>query len=229
VRLKRLSGKICCYWRSANLVSIIDLNGNEKKKPMETLLPLLGFVIVSTVTPGPNNLMVLTSGANFGLSRTLPHILGIALGFPVLLIAMGLGLGFVFEAYPVLHRILKYVAFAYLLWIAWQITQAGRPETGESGARPLTLLQAAAFQWVNPKAWALMFGAMALFMTDGGNKVVEIGLIALFFGLACVPNGVAWALFGQAIARFLEDDRQRHWFNIGMAALLVVSVVPTLF
>jgi threonine/homoserine/homoserine lactone efflux protein len=196
---------------------------------METLLPLIGYVIVSTVTPGPNNLMVLTSGANFGLPRTWPHIIGIAIGFPVMIFALGFGLGFVFDAYPIIHQILKYVAFVYLLWIAWKIALAGRPETGEAGAQPLTIFQAAAFQWVNPKAWALVFGAMALFTTTDGNKAVEVGVIAALFGAACLPNGVVWALFGSAIAGFLEDDRQRFWFNIVMAVLLVVSVLPTIF
>jgi threonine/homoserine/homoserine lactone efflux protein len=197
---------------------------------MEIFLPLLGFVVVSTVTPGPNNLMVLTSGANFGLARTVPHIAGIAAGFPVMIVASGLGLGFVFERWPATHHILQYVAFAYLLWLAWKIALAGSPEaSGEGGARPMTFLEAAAFQWVNPKAWAIVFGAMALYTTVGGNKVLEIGLIAVLFGLICLPNGVVWAVFGRAIAGFLADDTQRRRFNIAMAVLLVVSAVPGLF
>jgi threonine/homoserine/homoserine lactone efflux protein len=197
---------------------------------MEIFLPLLGFVVVSTVTPGPNNLMVLTSGANFGLARTVPHIAGIAVGFPVMIVASGLGLGFVFERWPVTHDVLQYVAFAYLLWLAWKIALAGSPEaSGEGGARPMTFLEAAAFQWVNPKAWAIVFGAMALYTTVGGNKVLEIGLIAVLFGMICLPNGVVWAVFGRAIAGFLADDAQRRWFNIAMAVLLVVSAVPGLF
>lgn len=196
---------------------------------METLLPLLGYVVVSSCTPGPNNLMVLSSGANFGLARTWPHILGIAFGFPVMIIAVGLGLGFIFDAYPVVHTVLKYVSFAYLLWLAWQIASAGRPHTDAAETKPVTFLQAAAFQWVNPKAWAMGIGALALFTTATGNKVVEVGIIALLFGLVCLPNGVMWTLFGRAIAGFLEDDRHRFWFNIGMAVLLVVSVLPTLF
>lgn len=197
---------------------------------METLLPLLGFVVVQTATPGPNNLMVLASGANYGLQRTLPHILGIAAGFPTMIVAIGLGVGWVFDAWPILHDVLKYAAFAYLLWLAWRIANAGRPKT-ESGAgsRPLTFWEAAAFQWVNPKAWAILFAAMALYTTAAGNKVLEIGLIAVLFGLVCLPNGVVWTLFGGAIARFLEDETQRRWFNIAMAVLLVASVVPTLF
>ena len=196
---------------------------------METLLPLLGYVLVSTVTPGPNNLMVLASGANFGIGRTLPHIAGIAAGFPIMIVAVGLGFGFIFDAYPAVHTILKYVTFAYLLWLAWKIASAGRPDADAVDARPMTFMQAVAFQWVNPKAWAMCIGAMALFTTAAGSKVIEVGIIALLFGLACLPNGIVWALFGRAIAGFLADDRRRFWFNIGMAVLLVVSVAPTLF
>jgi threonine/homoserine/homoserine lactone efflux protein len=196
---------------------------------METLLPLLGFVVASTVTPGPNNLMVLTSGANFGLGRTMPHIVGISLGFPVMIVALGLGLGIVFEAAPWLETALKYVAFAYLLWLAWKIAGAGRPEAKEGNARPLSLLQAMAFQWVNPKAWAIVFGGTALFVTAGGNRVAEVGLFAFLFGLVCLPNSIVWALFGRTIASFLHDDTRRRWFNIAMAILLVVSALPGLW
>jgi threonine/homoserine/homoserine lactone efflux protein len=197
---------------------------------METLLPLLGFVVVQTFTPGPNNLMCLVSGANFGLRRTVPHIAGIAAGFPIMIVATGFGLGYLFDAWPILHDVLKYVAFAYLLWLAWRIANAGRPKTDSgAGARPLTFVEAAAFQWVNPKAWAIVFAAMALYTTAAGNKVVEIGLIAVLFGLVCFPNGVVWTLFGRAIAGFLDNDTHRRWFNIGMAVLLVVSVLPTMF
>jgi threonine/homoserine/homoserine lactone efflux protein len=196
---------------------------------METFLPLLGFVVAGTVTPGPNNLMVLISGANWGLKRTLPHIAGIAGGFPVMIVAVGLGLGAAFEAVPQLHEILKYVAFAYMLWLAWRIALAGKPEAEAGGARPLTFFQAAAFQWVNPKAWAIVFSGVALFTTDGGNKILEIGLIAVLFGLVCLPNGVGWTLFGSAISKLLADDIWRRRFNWAMALLLVISVVPTLF
>jgi threonine/homoserine/homoserine lactone efflux protein len=195
----------------------------------QTLLPLLGYVIVSAATPGPNNLMVLQSGANFGLRATIPHILGISLGFPVMIVAIGFGLQYVFDAYPVVHVVLKWVTFAYLLWLAWQIASAGRPHADPAATKPVTLLQAAAFQWVNPKAWAMSVGAMALFTSASGNKVLEVGIIAALFGLVCLPNGIAWTLFGRAIAGFLQNDRNRLWFNIGMAVLLVLSVAPTLF
>jgi threonine/homoserine/homoserine lactone efflux protein len=196
---------------------------------MENFLPLLGFVVVATCTPGPNNFMVLASGANWGLARTMPHILGIAIGFPVMILSVGLGLDAVFKAFPQLYDILKWVAFAYMLYLAWRVANAGRPKLEEEGGRPLGLFGAALFQWVNPKGWALMIGALTLFTTPDGNHLFEVGLIAVLFGLVCIPNGIVWALFGTGIARFLENDRHRRVFNVVMAVLLVASVVPTLF
>jgi threonine/homoserine/homoserine lactone efflux protein len=196
---------------------------------METFLPVLAFVVASTCTPGPNNLMVLASGATFGLGRTLPHIAGIALGFPVMIVAVGIGLGAVFAAAPWLDRTLQYVAFVWLCWLAWRIANAGRPDLQRGSARPLTIIQAAAFQWVNPKAWALVLGGTAVFVTAGDGRVMQIAGLALLFGLVCLPNGVVWALFGRAIAAFLADDTRRRWFNAGMAVLLVASALPELF
>ncbi|MCB1496756.1 MAG: LysE family translocator [Bauldia sp.] len=194
----------------------------------ETLLPLLGFVVAFSATPGPNNLMMLVSGANWGLARTVPHILGIALGFPLMIITAGLGLGRVFDAYPLLQEVLKYIAFAYLLFLAWRISQAGKPDVTTARSRPLNFFEAMAFQWVNPKAWALVLGAATLFTTPGGDPIAEIAVMAAMFGLVCLPNGVVWCLFGTAIARFLSDTRRRRIFNVTMAVLLVVSVIPTL-
>ncbi len=193
---------------------------------METLLPVLGYVVASTVTPGPNNLMLLASGANWGFGRTWPHILGISLGFPIMIIAVGLGLSAVFDAAPWLQQILQYVAFAYLCWLAWKIATAGRPGEAGKKSRPLTLLQAAAFQWVNPKAWALVLGGVALYISAGEGKLPQVALIALLFGLVCLPNCIVWALFGRSISRFLEDDVRRRWFNGIMAVLLVASALP---
>ncbi len=195
---------------------------------METSLPLVAFVIAASVTPGPNNLMLLASGANWGLARTLPHILGIVIGFPVMILAVGLGLSVVFEAAPWLHSVLKYVAFAYLCWLAWRIATAARP--GENGGirRPLNLWQAAAFQWVNPKAWTMILSGMTVFVDPAGNRLVQVVGIAALFAIVVVPNCLAWAVFGRGIARFLSSDRRRRWFNIAMALLLVGSALPAL-
>lgn len=196
---------------------------------METTLPLIAFVIASSVTPGPNNLMLLASGANWGLARTLPHITGIVLGFPVMILGVGLGIGAVFGAMPWLHTVLKYVAFAYLCWLAWRIAAAARP--GEAGGirRPLSLVEAAAFQWVNPKAWALVVSGITVFIDPAGNRALQIVGIAALFAVVVLPNCIAWTVFGRGIARFLSNDRRRRWFNIAMAVLLVAATVPALY
>lgn len=196
---------------------------------METTLPLIAFVVASTVTPGPNNLMLLASGANWGLGRTLPHILGIVLGFPVMILAVGLGVSVVFEAAPWLHTVLKFAAFAYLCWLAWRIATAARP--GESGGirRPLNLWEAAAFQWVNPKAWTLIVSGMTVFVDPAGSKLLQIVGIAALFALVVLPNCLAWAVFGRGIARFLSSESRRRWFNGAMAVLLVASALPALY
>jgi len=196
---------------------------------METILPLLAFVVAATVTPGPNNLMVLVSGANWGLARTLPHIAGIAFGFPAMIIAVGLGLGVVFDTMPGLELVLQYMAFTYLLWLAWRMAQAGRPETGRIRPRPLSFFEAVAFQWVNPKAWSMLFAGVTLFASSADNHMLAVGLMAGLFGLVCLPNGVAWTLFGTAISHLLANDVWRVRFNRVMAVLLVVSVLPSLF
>jgi threonine/homoserine/homoserine lactone efflux protein len=195
---------------------------------METSLPLVAFVVAASVTPGPNNLMVLASGANWGLARTLPHILGIMLGFPVMIVAVGLGVSVAFEAAPWLNWVLKYAAFAYLCWLAWRIASAARPGEAQGIRRPLNLWEAAAFQWVNPKAWTMILSGMAVFIDPAGNRVLQVVGIAALFAAVVLPNCFAWAIFGRAIARFLADDRRRRWFNVAMAVLLVASALPAL-
>ncbi len=196
------------------------------------LLPALAlFALSSSITPGPNNVMVTASGANFGFSRTLPHIFGIAIGFPVMVIAVGLGLGQVFVQMPMLHTVMKWVGAAYLLWLAWKLATA-RPTGIDDGAptqaQPMTLLQAAAFQWVNPKAWIMAVGAMSTFTTVGGDPVVEAAIVGGMFAAACLPSVALWAGFGVVLRGWLSSARALRRFNLSMAALLVLSLVPTL-
>lgn len=196
------------------------------------LLPALAlFAVSSSITPGPNNVMVTASGANFGFARTMPHILGISIGFPVMVVAVGLGLGQVFVQLPVLHTVMKWIGAAYLLWLAWKLATS-RPTAIDDGApaqaRPMTLLQAAAFQWVNPKAWIMAVGAMSTFTTVGGDPVVEASIVGGMFALACLPSVALWAGFGVALRRWLSSAKALRRFNLSMAALLVVSLVPTL-
>ena len=193
---------------------------------LDVLLPLFLFVISTTASPGPNTIMLAASGVNFGFRRTVPHMLGISLGFPAMVAAIGLGLGELFEAYPQIHKILKYVGIAYLLWLSWKIATAGRMEDIGAKAKPLNFLQAAGFQWVNPKAWIVAVGAIATFTTLQGDVIQEVLLIVVIFGLVTIPTVAIWTLFGTAIRRLLKSNRARTIFNWSMAALLVASLVP---
>ncbi|MCX5493543.1 LysE family translocator [Kaistia dalseonensis] len=196
---------------------------------MQTLFAMFGFALITAFTPGPNNTMLMVSGANWGFWPSLPHVMGITIGFPLMVFAVGMGLGGVFDAYPVLHDILKYVAFAYLLYLAWKLANAGRHDA--SGARvgkPMSFTAAALFQWVNPKAWMMAIGAMALYVPAGGDVLHAVLLLVLVFASTALPSASVWCLFGTGIARFLDSERRVAIFNAVMALLLVVSMVPTL-
>jgi threonine/homoserine/homoserine lactone efflux protein len=195
---------------------------------MDYLLSLVGFAVAAVATPGPNNLMVMASGANFGYVRTLPHILGIVFGYPFLLFVLGLGAGAAFEAVPVLDTLLTVLMLVYLAWLAWRIANAGEPGRGGGSGRPLSFLGAAAFQWVNPKGWALGLGAVTIYGAAGDGAIVQSGLIALIFAVIILPCISIWCLFGQGISGYLAEPKRRRLFNLTMAALLIVSVVPVL-
>ena len=195
---------------------------------MEQLGALAVFAFVTSVTPGPNNVMLTASGANFGFRRSVPHMLGIALGFPAMLIAVGFGAAGVLKASPSLHLALKWIGVAYLLWLAAAIARAAPPVPGGESGRPMTMLGAALFQWVNPKAWVMLAGALPAFTTVGGSLWLEIGAMAACFALACLPSCALWCGFGVAIGRWLGSPRALRAFNLAMAALLAASVL-TLF
>ncbi len=194
----------------------------------EILTALLAFAFVSSVTPGPNNMMLLASGANFGFMRTLPHMLGIGIGFTVMLTLVGLGLMQVFEAIPSLHTGLKIFSVLYLLWLAWKIANAGAP-TGATtdSARPMTFIQAALFQWVNPKAWTMALTAITLYAPD--RTTFAILIVAAVFGLVNLPCVSLWALLGQQLRRILRSPSSLKIFNWTMAILLVASLYPVVF
>lgn len=194
----------------------------------DLLMALLLFAFVSSITPGPNNLMLLASGVNFGFRRTVPHMLGIGAGFVVLLLAVGFGLGAVLASYPKLHLALKTAGGAYLIYLAWRIaTSRSMEERGLGAARPMTFLQAAAFQWVNPKAWVMAVTAMALY-TSPQAPFLTVLLVALAFGLVNLPCVSSWAAFGTALRGFLADPARLKWFNVSMGAALVASLWPML-
>lgn len=194
---------------------------------MESLLPLLGFALATSVTPGPNTLMVTAAAANHGVRATLPHMLGIAFGFAAMLLIVGLGLAAPFATWPALHTVLKWGGGAWLLVLAWKIARAGAPGAGPSRP-PLGFLGAALFQWVNPKAWMIALAAIPAFTTPGGETTLETLRIAGMFALVTLPCTLVWASLGAGAARFLRTPRKLRAFNIAMAVLMVVSVLPAL-
>lgn len=192
-----------------------------------TVAALAAYAFVTSITPGPNNLMLLASGTNFGLRRTLPHLLGISLGFGVMVFGVGLGLTGLFLAFPPLYLAMKVVGAAYLVWLAWRIATAAAP-TGESKRRrPMSFLGAAAFQWVNPKAWIMAVGAISNYApAEAGAS--SLAVIALVYALVNAPSVAVWAAFGAALRNWLTHPRRLRIFNIAMAILLLASLYPIL-
>ncbi|MBI6897503.1 LysE family translocator [Pseudomonas putida] len=196
---------------------------------LDLLSAFVLFAFVSSITPGPNNTMLLASGVNFGVRRTIPHALGISVGFMVMVLAVGLGLGEVFKAWPPLYSILRYAGAAYLLYLAWKIATSG-PMSGDSAAsrKPLGFWGAAAFQWVNPKAWVMAIGAITTY-TPAQGYVFNVIVIATVFALVNLPSVGIWVMFGSALRNLLRNPRAVVLFNVLMAVLLVISLYPLLF
>ena len=191
----------------------------------ELLLGLMAFAFVSSITPGPNNLMIMASGANYGIARSIPHLLGISLGHSAMVLLVGLGLARAFDALPWARPALAAVSVAYLLWLAWRIATAPPPARAAAEGRPLTFLQAAAFQWVNPKAWTMALTAVTLYAAGGPWAVLPV---AGAFLLTNLPSVSCWLILGVQIRRWLTSPARLRAFNWTMAALLVASLWPSL-
>ena len=194
---------------------------------LELVLALVGFAFVTSITPGPNNLMLLASGANFGVRRTLPHLLGVAGGFTLMVGVVGLGLAGVFVAYPSAQAMLRVASVAYMVWLAWKIATAA-PVANGAGApgRPMSFVAAAAFQWVNPKGWAMALGAVAAYAPT--RSVEAVAVVALVFGVVNLPSVGAWAVLGQSLRQLLANPGRLRAFNVAMALLLLASLVPVI-
>ena len=195
--------------------------------PYDLLTALAIFAFATSITPGPNNLMLMASGANFGFRRSVPHMLGIGIGFTVMIFAVGAGLIQIFDAYPVSYTVLKVLSVAYMLWLAWKTATAAGLRDSDVQGRPMTFMQAAAFQWVNPKAWAMALTAITAYAPD--RTLAAVLLVALVFGAINLPSVSTWTLLGQQVARVLRGRRQRQVFNAVMALLLLASLVPVLW
>lgn len=195
---------------------------------MELYLAVFIFGLSAGITPGPNNIMLMTSGMNFGIKKSIPHVLGVTFGFPIMVILIGLGFSIVFEQYPILHEIIKVLGVVYLLYLSWLIASAS-PDTLEGEkSKPFTFLQAALFQWVNPKAWVVATSSISAYTVLNDNIYWQILMIAGVFFFAALFTASTWLVFGKGIKQILQSAKQQRAFNIAMALLLVASVLPVI-
>lgn len=192
----------------------------------EQFVALISFAFVTSVTPGPNNMMLIASGANFGFRRTIPHMLGISIGHLAMTLIVGLGLAGVVQQEPRILTLLKWLSVAYLLWLAWKLAHAAAPGSATATGRPMTFLGAAAFQWVNPKAWTMSLGAVSAYTTD--PTPITVALIAAVFAAVNLPSVSVWTLAGEQLRRVLTSPTRLRAFNYTMAALLIASLWPVI-
>ena len=193
----------------------------------ELFTGLILFAFVSSITPGPNNLMLMSSGANFGFKQTIPHYFGVGIGFTLMIILVGLGLMQLFDSFPMSYDILKVLSIIYLLYLAFKIARSSNiTEQDNEKLKPLTFIQAALFQWVNPKAWTMALTSISIYAPS--NSFLSVLLVAIIFGLINLPCISSWIVLGQKMKLILTDQKRFKIFNITMASLLILSLYPTL-
>jgi threonine/homoserine/homoserine lactone efflux protein len=190
-------------------------------------LAFLMFAFVSSITPGPNNTMLLISGVNFGFRRTIPHMLGVTIGFAILVIVSGMGLAALFVKWPILETALRYTCALYLLYLAWQILRSSQMNTQSEAKKPISFWQAVIFQWVNPKAWVMALVGVTTYVPVD-HFFINISVLIGFYIIFVSTSGSVWILFGNWIQKFLHHPNYLRRFNLVMAILLVLSLFPLL-
>lgn len=196
---------------------------------MDVFFAVLFFAFSSTITLGPNNIMIMSSGVNYGIKASLPHLLGICLGFPMMVLLVGFGFGVVFQQYPWLHQLIKILGIVYLLWLAWRIASS-RPGSVDGQQRPpLSFWQAALFQWINGKAWVMASGAIAAFTSLAGSFYFDVAQITAAFLLMSFPCVGTWLVFGSLLRPLLAKPAVQRIFNVTMGLLLAGSVIPVVY
>ena len=195
----------------------------------DLVIGLVGFALVSAFSPGPNNLMLLSSGMNFGWRKSVPHILGIAIGFPVMIFCVGLGITQIFETYPASLVVMKVLSAVYLLYLAYKIASTRHVSVNSEikNTRPLTFIQAAAFQWVNPKAWAMALTAISAY-TIANNMLFSVLIVIFVFLAVGMVSANTWTIIGLKLRIFLSNPKAFRAFNIGCALILVATLYPVL-
>ena len=192
----------------------------------DLFLALFVFGGIAAFTPGPNNTMLLATGINFGVRRAWPHIMGVCIGFPVMIACIGFGLGQIFEIYPWIYVALKYAGAAYMVWLAWKIALATPSADSDlAKSEPVTFLQACAFQWVNPKAWIMAVTALSAYTVAAQYSIGVLAVVGTFVFMG-FTSALTWVLFGAALKHILNDERYYRYINWGLAAALLASLVP---
>jgi threonine/homoserine/homoserine lactone efflux protein len=191
------------------------------------LISIVSFTLATVLTPGPNNIMMLSSGLTFGYKKTIPHMIGVAIGFPLMVIAVGLGIGVMFESFPIVYKVLKYIGISYLLWMAYKIaTSNDSYENKTQNTKPFTFIQAALFQWLNPKAWIMAISSTTSFIVSNHNTTLQVLIIAFIYFLSGIISTNTWTLGGVFLNKFIKNKNSVKIFNITMALFIVLSVIP---
>jgi threonine/homoserine/homoserine lactone efflux protein len=198
---------------------------------IELLSAFCLFVFVSSVTPGPNNMMVMASGLNYGILRTLPHIAGVVVGIGLLVFSVGMGMLSILDIFPFLYTIFRVACIVYIFYLAWKIaTAAPLSQNKNSKAKPFSFFQAVAFQWVNPKALMMSMAAVTTYVPEASDPqfLTNVTLISILFSVISIPTISIWAFFGKGFRRILNKPEYHRIFNVTMATLLILSLYPLL-
>lgn len=198
---------------------------------MESLIPLMSFAFVTSVTPGPNNILLTASGIRFGLRRSLPHILGIQFGVAVQLAMCAFGIGLILLNTPILYWFIRAAGTTYLLYLAWSLRNSAAVNSLETDAqaKPFTFRQAALFQFVNPKAWVMTVTAGSLFAPELNSRLSSIVVLCVVFAMVGGPSSGSWAVLGAAIKSYLTKPFWQHCFSTLMIILTLYTAIAIWF
>jgi threonine/homoserine/homoserine lactone efflux protein len=195
------------------------------------VISVLTFAFTMAMTPGPNNALFLSSGLTFGYKATIPHIIGVIVGFPLMTLMVGLGLGQIFASYPIILTILKIISILYLLWMAYHMANITGNANDDKNKqdRPLSFLQAVMFQWVNPKAWIMAISSISVFTTSIEYKYQQLLVVTFLYFIVGFVSTNFWTLGGVLLKKFINSAKTVRMINIILAIFMLVSVLPFVF
>ncbi|WP_172380982.1 LysE family translocator [Vibrio sp. Vb339] len=194
----------------------------------EWLISVFTFAVITSVSPGSNTIMIMSLGVNYGMKKSLPHGFGICAGFPIMIIAVGLGFYRLFDIFPTLHSIIQILGIVYLLFLAWKIAISDTNQDVKIASKPLTITEAAIFQWLNPKAWVVAVGAIAAYTSLNISLFTQILSISSIFFVAVIVSVGTWLFFGKVLSQFLTSAKNQRIFNGVMGISLALPVIPSI-